>query len=95
MEMRAKDPGEIDGRLLRPSEHEAEGEEGPGVVWGGDVDDVDMDGGSGVETGPAVGDGDLEGGEVEAKGGDEAGERLQFVLAPGGKKNKEGLTKRD
>ena len=76
MEMRAEDSREINGCLLRPSEYEAEGEEGPGVVLGGDIDDIDVDGGAGMETGPPVGDGDLEGGEVEAEGCDEAGECL-------------------
>ena len=79
--MCAEDACEIDGGLDGAGDDEVEGKEDPGVVWGWDVDDVDVDGGGWMETGPAIGDCDLEGGEEEAIGSNEAGEDLTLVSA--------------
>jgi len=90
--MCAEDACEIDGGLDWARDDEVEGQEDPGVIWGWDADDVDVDGGGRVETGPAIGDCDLEGGEEEAIGSDEAGEYLTLVSAKK-KKTKESADK--
>lgn len=84
--MRAEDACEIDGRLHWTGDDKVEGEEDPGVVGRGDVDDVDVDGGGWMETGPTVGYCDLECGEEERVGSDQAGEGLMSVSFPEMKK---------
>lgn len=81
MEMRTEDPRKINGCLAGTGEHEVQGKEGPWVVWGWDVDDVDVHGSGWMETRPAIGDCYLEGGEVQAEGGDNVRERLPQALA--------------
>jgi hypothetical protein len=56
VEMSAQNAGKVDCCLMWASEHEVEGKEGPGVVWCGDIDDVDVYCCVWVETGPTIRD---------------------------------------
>jgi hypothetical protein len=78
VEVSTDDAGKVDCCLMWACEHEIEGEEGPWVVWCRDVYDVDVYCGVWMETGPSVGDCYLQGRKIEAKGGDDSAQRLEY-----------------
>lgn len=55
MQMRSQNASEINGCLDWARDNKVQGEEDPGVIEGGDVDNVDVDGRGGMQASPAVG----------------------------------------